>query len=261
MEVMLKSTTKITESDRSINVTNFAHETTPTITLDELSSLQNFQRVTALIKVITNKDPIHVGESKKKKQDVIVGDLTAVAKLTLWEKAVNSLDEDVSYKIENAVVREFKSRKYLSMPKDGAKVTIIDDIGEVDNCLSSDDEDFTTGQLLKAQIVGVPHLDRYKSCYMCKARVEPMEPPLGRCSKCAVMQRLDLCPEQWSAKLLIMASDNPSNIHTLHGFGKIIYELADVPANAPVTAEDLLMIPPIGSLSYTANHVITGFTK
>lgn len=88
-----------------------------------------------------------------------------------------------------------------------------------------------------------------------------MEPPLGRCSKCSVMQRLDLCPEQRSAKLLIMASGDPNKIHTLHRFGKIVYELAGVPADAPVTAEDLLMIPPMDSLSYNENNIITGFTK
>ena len=51
-------------------------------------------------------------------------------------------------------------------------------------------------------IIGVPHLDKYKACLQCKARVEPLNTPLCRCSKvdCMMMQRYDLCGKHTTAK-------------------------------------------------------------
>ena len=51
-------------------------------------------------------------------------------------------------------------------------------------------------------IIGVPHLDKYKACLQCKARVEAQTPPFGRCSKvdCMMMQRYNLCGEHTTAK-------------------------------------------------------------
>lgn len=39
-------------------------------------------------------------------------------------------DEDVSYRIENVVIREFESKKYLSMREDRAKETVNDSSGK-----------------------------------------------------------------------------------------------------------------------------------
>ena len=52
--------------------------------------------------------------------------------------------------------------------------------------------------LQNVMVIGVPHLDIYKGCLNCRARVEPLTPPLGRCSRseCLMMQRYDLVPLQ-----------------------------------------------------------------
>ncbi len=49
-----------------------------------------------------------------------------------------------------------------------------------------------------AQIVAVQELNKYRSCFSCKARVEPVQKGLGRCSKedCQMLQKYDVCPEQ-----------------------------------------------------------------
>ena len=52
----------------------------------------------------------------KRKQDVIVADHYGTAKLVLWEDTVDSLEENESYTLKNFVVREYKAKKYLSMP-------------------------------------------------------------------------------------------------------------------------------------------------
>ena len=60
-----------------------------------------------------------------------------------------------------------------------------------------------------ATVVGVPYFDSYKSCFQCKARVEPNSDRLGKCSQpdCQMTQRLDLCPPHTTAKLMLMYED------------------------------------------------------
>ena len=104
-----------------------------------------------------------------------------------------------------------------------------------------------------------------KSCLKCKARVEPLTAPLGRCSKgdCAMMQRYDLCTEQLSAWLPVLhctsASDNRF-YKTVHAFGSVVQQLAGV-GDGEVTVDDLLNTPPFKTISYNDKNVVTGFTK
>lgn len=267
-EVMLKSTSRISESPKKIDISTITRdddepEASPTVTLDTLYKIQNFQRVTLNIKVITNNEPTYVTGGKRK-QDVIVADHYGTAKLVLWEDKVDSLEENESYTLKNFVVREYKAKKYLSMPKEGWSVVKINDIGEVEDPESDSETTTNKAEVNNAQIIAVPQLDRYKACLRCKARVEPVSPPLGICSKseCGLMQRYDLCTEQLSAKLLVMATTSPNKYtYTLNAFGKVIQQLAGVPPDGEVTAENLLNTPLIPSLSYNENNVITGFHK
>ena len=61
------------------------------------------------------------------------------------------------------------------MAKEGSAVIPIGDIGE-----TVEDDNDGSEELSNAQIVGVLHLDTYKSCLRCKARVEPSDAALGR---------------------------------------------------------------------------------
>lgn len=150
------------------------------------------------------------------------------------------------------------------MPKEGWSVVKINDIGEVEDPESDSETATNKAEVNNAQIIAVPQLDRYKACLRCQARVEPVSPSLGICSKseCGLMQRYDLCTEQLSAQLLIMATTSPNKYtYTLNAFGKVIQQLAGVPPDGEVTAENLLNTPLIPSLSYNENNVITGFHK
>ena len=73
----------------------------------------------------------------------------------------------------------------------------------------SDSSEFDIVNCLQdAQIMGVPQLHSYNAYLQYKARVEPLMPPLGRCSKadCSMIQWFDICTSQVSAKLLLMYS-------------------------------------------------------
>ena len=91
------------------------------------------------------------------------------------------------------------------MPREGAKIVPIGDIDEVEQ--ESDYSEFEIVNCLQdVQIVGIPQLHSYNASLQCMARVEPLTPPLGRCSKpdCGMIQQLDICTSQVSAKLLLM---------------------------------------------------------
>jgi len=52
-------------------------------------------------------------------------------RVTPWEENINILQEQASYCLQNFVVREFGSSKYLGMAMQGSQVIPIGDIGEV----------------------------------------------------------------------------------------------------------------------------------
>jgi hypothetical protein len=64
------------------------------------------------------------------KQDIVVADATATARLTVWEE-VGSLEEMQSYKLSGIMVREYSGKNFLSTSKENSTITKIDDIGPV----------------------------------------------------------------------------------------------------------------------------------
>ena len=77
------------------------------------------------------------------------------------------------------------------MQKQGSDTLYIENIGLV----ADHEEEEPAEKITDTYIIGVPKLDSYKCCLRCKARVEPSETTLGRCSKpdCGMLQRYDVC--------------------------------------------------------------------
>ena len=117
----------------------------------------------------------------------------------------NSMEKGEIYCLKNFLVRDYQGTRYLTMPQEGADLLIIDDISNVSEEVDQEDEDLPV-TISNATIIGVLQLDKNRACLKCKARVEPLSPPLGRCSKsdCLMTQRYDLCPENTSGKLVFM---------------------------------------------------------
>ena len=55
----------------------------------------------------------------KRKQDVVVADSTSSMSVVLLEDHIDSMSADVSYRFEDFMVKEYKIRKILSMPRNG----------------------------------------------------------------------------------------------------------------------------------------------
>ena len=264
LEILLKKFTEISKSPKKIDIPEqqVAPDSPSIITLGQLHDIQDFQRVSVDIKVVDIHEPIQVTGGKCK-QDMTVSDSTATARLTLWEEKVNSMDEDISYSLQNVVVRQYRGKKYLSLGKTGSTIEEIKDIGEVvDYNIDSDIED-AGRELRNATIIGVVSLTSYVSCLGCKARVESTSPPLGRCTKCSMMQRMDKCNEQLSAKVVIEQQVRTDFQHntTYSVFGNLLYRMCLVSTAGEVTQEALLSAPPFHTVTYNANNVITGITR
>lgn len=121
----------------------------------------------------------------------------------MWEENIDKLTSGECYELQNFIIRAFQVVRYLSRTRAG-DVILIEDIGVVAEYADTE----KTLTLQNVEVVGVPHIDVYKCCLGCRARVEPLTPPLGRCSGCQMMQRSDICREVVSAKLLVMYECN-----------------------------------------------------
>ena len=147
------------------------------------------------------------------------------------------------------------------MPRDGAEIIPIPDVGPIATESDSDSKRKVL-EMFNVQITGEPQLDSYKACLACKARVEPSSPPLGRCSKCAMFQRFDICPEQMSAKLVVMSLARPGGpVKQLHAFGKIVQDLAEREDTDSITRNALLTSRPVEHISFNERNVITAFSR
>lgn len=62
---------------------------------------------------VVDVDSVMEVSGGKKKQDVLVGDSTGVARVTVWESEIGKLKEGESYKLTGMMVREFKGRNFF----------------------------------------------------------------------------------------------------------------------------------------------------
>lgn len=133
--------------------------------------------------------------------------------------------------------------KTLTMARDGYEMNQIPDIGEV----AQDNPERQLQTIRDAMIIGVLQLDSYRSCMRCKARVDPITPPLGRCSKseCNMLQRFDMSTLQssWSGPTMI----------------RILYMLTAKPLKPRIGRSYLLNLAPLASVTYDANTIIKTF--
>ena len=158
------------------------------------------------------------------------------------------------------MVKEYASSKFLSMSKNGSEVGQIPDIGQVKDVTADNIEENT--QLFEAQVISVVHLQNYKVCLRCKARVEPATPPLGRCSKpeCAMLQRYDIYLQQLSAKLLLLP-ETGNGVQSLSVFGDLVRNIANIDDSEEVTEEALLNSPKLSVVTYNDKKTIISFSR
>ena len=132
----------------------------------------------------------------------------------------------------------------------GTTIQPIDDIGDV---VSRSDDPNNSFEITDATLIGIMQLDSYQACMNCEARVEKINPPIGNCSKCSMLQRINKCAKQLSAKLHFDSAG--SNI-SLHAFTSVLLMIAGHNNTVndslclTVTQEQLLSCPPFSKVTY-----------
>ena len=102
--------------------------TQTTIQFGELSSLANNTTVSVKIKVVDLSTPETVSNKAgqtKTKQDCLIADESACARVVVWEKDVGELVIGCSYKLVSVSVRYFDGVNYLSLGGQSKNRTIL----------------------------------------------------------------------------------------------------------------------------------------
>ena len=81
---MVSNSTVVLSSPKKLEHLLPTSSTTDSITLGQLPSLQNYQKVSVKVKVLEVQDKLEV-KPDLCKQDVIISDATNTARLTLWQ--------------------------------------------------------------------------------------------------------------------------------------------------------------------------------
>lgn len=112
-----------------------------------------------------NKQAVVRGERTRYKTDCIVADETNSIKLVVWEEAIDKVNAEKCYHIENCKIRIFDDSKFLNT-NEVTKITQISDITNVN---------LATPQLLDYLITGTcigTDIRQHYSCIVCSRKLE-----------------------------------------------------------------------------------------
>ena len=256
LEVKLKGTTKFLDSSKKFDVAPTEYKSLASameITVQQVSTLTEYERVNAKVKVLVCEKPI-VFASGKTKQEVTVGDESGTACVTLWEENVDKLKQGECYQLKGFFIREYGGKKFLAFGREGSEVLPA---AEQVHCSNTGFSQEAVTVLDKPVIVAVLKLINFKKCFRCQAQVEPLSPPLCRCTKaeCATLQRFDICEEVRLAQLLVLGG---SKMHTLRATGK---KVEDVAGTDNPTEMAILKAPAIKKMTFNDKKEIVDISR
>ena len=130
LEIMLHPISSIQHSPKKFKVDEALKMGAPCVSVGGISDRRECEKVCINAKVVRVFKPARVFGGLTK-QDVILADAGCSVKLTLWEKSIGCVEKDKTYRFSDVVVRTYLQSKHLSMSKEGASITQIDDIGDV----------------------------------------------------------------------------------------------------------------------------------
>ena len=124
MEVVVSGSTKITSPRKYQPLAS--RKPMDESKVNEIKDKQDGQHASVVVKVlkIAEKEEVF-------KQDVTIADKSGTIRLTLWQNDINQMQVGKSYTLDYVTVKSFNNVKYLSSPRVGFTVTVVDDIGEV----------------------------------------------------------------------------------------------------------------------------------
>lgn len=253
LEILVRKSSDLQKSPLEFDVDPAMFDTMKQlcVSLDQLSTLANFQMVSIIIKVLSVSDIVDISSQEKTllKQECIVADSTGTTKIVLWERNANMFHVNSSYELKGLQVRIYQHQKYLSLSKDEFSMTAIDDIGEV---MKSTQQSFSTMETFtNCLIIGVRSLSSFHACYSCNSKVAATSDVLANSSQCGTTQVFANCKERHTARVDIKNNDTVKTI-------SVFSPLLDIFCDNQVTTEALLLHSPF-TVS-VSDHVANSMT-
>ena len=250
MEVLLKSFSKIEQSNAEVDIKDITTIGADVICLKQLQDKEDCDRVIVRVKVVKVREEETVGDGKRK-QDVEVADESDIGNVVLWEGDVGKLEDSVSYQLNRFKVRSFKGKNFLSMPPCGGSIQMIEDIGAVAQGDANDNNDVE--MLVAARVMGVHQFESFYSCLFCKKGIiEKHDGSCGECNLCKTMQVLQV--EKLTAKLCIVSDGKRVSVRVYSN------ELSEIVNGKKVTPAELLFAAPF-NIKYNEFHVAVEISR
>ena len=251
LQVVVKSYTTLEESDdNTLAVHNKNTLGSPFVSISELNTMEQYDRVTLQATAIKVKDPITVSTGKQK-QEIIVADATGCTTLTLWEEDIGMIIETKSYQLNRIQVHHYLGKSELIFPRFGASAKEIEDLLEV----SPYDGDSDDKNANSATIIGVSNLEKVYNCINCKKSMPcTTDTKIVECQHCQTKQRLKTF--RTSAKIFI--EDECGQQYTLKAHHEMLSNI--IPNSGTITPELLLEAPPF-NVTFDNYYTVTSVSR
>ena len=218
MKILATSRSKVEGSPRKFVVTGATVEEEPVqVKLRDVSGLSTGQLVTVVIKAMDVAAPEKVKTKDGKelnKEECKICDESGCLRLVLWKKDVGRVEEEESYKLIAVGVRAFAGVKFLSV---GVNCVIekVDDIVEVAEVESEDEEGGIVKRVFVGDIDGVLSAEEYLGCISCNAKVNIVSETVSESTKCGSVSKTNKCMKKMMAKVIISGEDGKKNVVTM----------------------------------------------
>ena len=136
------------------------------------------------------------------KLETVLTDETGSIRLVLWEKDIDRVQNGLTYKITQALVKNFNSNKYITLNRQSL-------IAEAQITIQRSDEQLLDNQLntVSCPVDGVEKVTTYLSCRKCSAAFPlNVEKRILHCANCGCAQLKDKCTKRTIAKALFLTS-------------------------------------------------------
>lgn len=140
-----------------------------------------------------------------RKQELLIGDPSGTARLTVWDNEVGLMKEGGQLQAEWSCSVTIRGKKFLSTSKGSSCIKKVDDVGNMKEGVNNIDDEDDVQHLKNVRIVGVQKVESYGGCLKCGARVarDEGDEEMGVCAKCHMMQCMDDCYTCWMAQVTV----------------------------------------------------------
>lgn len=207
LEIVATSSSKLMPSPKKFKLTPEDRDPSSSLTsLDEVQMLAAEQIIHVCAKVVDCKPETTVttkaGKSLRK-QEVVIGDGTSACRLVLWERNVDRLQLDNSYKLTDVRVKFFDI-KYLALTPE-SEVIEVEDLGDVITEITdtTNPNEKPNSKVVKGEIVTLEKYDEFPACRLCRSKMIELSHLIAECTKCKSKCKLTNCNTSAMAKVVI----------------------------------------------------------